>query len=127
MRILNEVFVVAFVSVLAGAVSDQWLITASLPPLWAIWRFLRLEAGPPVLAFAMTYHWAQNVTGLYYYWLSGRKPLGMDAVMYPQMVAIGLICICLFVAGLVAGDAFVARRVAPRPTREVALGWSTLL
>src|SRR5262249_25640015 len=64
---------------------------------------------------------------LYYYWLSGRKPLGMDAVMYPQMVAIGLICICLFVAGLVAGGAFVARPGAPPPTRAGAPGGGTLL
>jgi hypothetical protein len=127
MRIANELFVVAFCSVLAGLLSDQWLIAASLPPLWAIWRFLRLEGGPPVLAFAMTYHWAQNVIGLFYYWLTGRKPLGMDAAMYEQMGAIGLVCICLFVAGLVAGDAVVARRIRPRPGREVALSWSTLL
>jgi hypothetical protein len=127
MRILNELFVVAFVSVVCGLLSDQWLIAASLPPLWAIWRFLRLEGGPPVLAFAMTYHWAQNVIGLYYYWLTGRKPLGMEAALYPQMVVIGLVCICLFVAGLVGGDAIASRTLRPRPTREVALGWGNLL
>lgn len=127
MRILNELFIVAFVSLFAGVLSDQWLIAASLPPLWAIWRFLRLEGGPPVLAFAMTYHWAQNVIGLYYFWLTGRKPLGMDAALYPQMVIVGLVCIALIVAGLVAGDAIVARQIKPQPTREVALGWGNLL
>ena len=127
MRILNELFIVAFVSLFAGLLSDQWLIAASLPPLWAIWRFLRLEGGPPVLAFAMTYHWAQNVIGLYYFWLTGRKPLGMEAAMYSQMVVIGLVCIVLIVAGLVAGDAIVARQMKPHPTREVSLGWGNLL
>src|SRR3954465_10024646 len=127
MRVLNELFVVAFVSVLAGLLPDQGRIGAWLPPLWAIWRFLRLEAGPPVLAFAMTYHWAQNVIGLYYHWLSGRKPLGVDAAMYPEMGLIGLACICLFVVGLVAGDALVARQMKPRTAREVALGWTNLL
>src|SRR4051812_10202123 len=126
MRVLNELFVVAFVSVLAGLLTDQWLIGASLPPLWAIWRFLRLEGGPPVLAFAMTYHWAQNVIGLYYYALTGRTPLGMQAAMYPQMVMIGLGCIVLFVVGLVTGDSMMARSIQPRPTREVALGWGNL-
>jgi hypothetical protein len=127
MRIANELFVVAFVSLLAGLLSDQWLIGASLPPLWAIWRFLRLQGGPPVLAFAMTYHWAQNVIGLYYYWATGRTPLGMQAALYGEMVLIGLFCIVLFVVGLVAGDAIVARRLTPRTTREVALGWGNLL
>jgi len=126
MRLLSEVFVVAFVSVLLGALSDQWLIAASVPALWAIWRFLRPESGPPVLAFAMTYQWAQNVVGLYYYAATGRKPLAMQAALYGEMVIIGLICIALIVAGLVAGDAIVARRMRERPTREIALSWTTL-
>src|SRR5215831_7894140 len=126
MRLLSEVFIVAFVSVLLGAVGDQWLIAASVPVLWTIWRFLRLEAGPPVLAFAMTYHWAQNVVGLYYYAMTGRKPLAMQAAMYGEMVIIGLVCVALIVAGLVAGDAIVARHMRERPTREVALSWTNL-
>ncbi len=127
MRIANAVFVVLFVSVLVGSVTDQWLMAGSLPVLWAIWRFLRLEGGPPVLAFALTYHWGQNVIGLFYYWITGRRPLGMEAELYSQMVIISLICVCLLVAGIVAGDALVARSMKPRPTREIALGWSNLL
>jgi hypothetical protein len=75
----------------------------------------------------MTYHWSQNVIGLYYNWLTGRIPLGMQAALYPQMVLIGLVCILLYVAGLVVGDRIVARHVAARPQREIALGWGTLL
>jgi len=127
MRILNELFVVAFISVFLGLLSDQWLIAASVPPLWAIWRFLRFEGGPPVLAFAMTYHWAMNVIGLYYYWLTDRKPLGMQAELYPEMVLIGLVCIVLFVAGLAAGDGLVVRQLKARPQRDVAIGWGNLL
>src|SRR5229473_1491349 len=127
MRFANEVFVVLFVAVLAGAATDQWLLASSLPVLWAIWRFLRLEGGPPVLAFALTYHWGQNVIGLFYYSITGRRPLGMQAELYSQMVIISLICVCLLVAGIVAGDALVARSMKPRPTREIALGWSNLL
>src|SRR5712692_2420532 len=113
MRLTNEIFIVVFASVLVGALSDQWLMASSLPVLWAIWRFLRLEAGPPVLAFAMTYHWSQNVIGLFYYWLTGRRPLGMQADLYVQMVALSLICVCLLVAGLAAGDMMAARAMKP--------------
>src|SRR6202011_1803832 len=127
MRVTNEVFVVVFASVLVGALTDQWLMAGSLPVLWAIWKFLRLEAGPPVLAFAMTYHWGQNVVGLFYYWLTGRRPLGMQAALYEEMVVLSLICVCIIVAGIVIGDAVMARMVKPRPTREVALSWGTLL
>jgi hypothetical protein len=126
-RTSSEIFIVVFVSVAVGATTDQWLMASSLPVLWAIWRFLRLEAGPPVLAFAMTYHWGQNVVGLFYYWMTGRRPLGMQADLYPQMVVISLVCICLIVAGIVAGDAIVARSMRPRPTREIALSWTNLL
>lgn len=127
MRLFNEIVLVAFVSVLAGALADQWLIGFSLPFLWMIWRFLRLDDGPPVLAFAMTYHWSQNVIGLFYYWLTGRRPIGMQAPLYAQMVAISLVCIGLIVVGIVAGNAIVARRIQPKTTREIALSWSTLL
>ena len=51
----------------------------------------------------------------------------MDAALYAEMVVIGLVCIVLFVGGLVAGDAIVARQMKPQPTREVALGWGNLL
>ena len=59
----------------------------------------------------------QNVIGLFYYWLTGRRPLGMEAELYGPMVIISLICVCLLVAGIVAGDALVARTMKPRLTR----------
>jgi len=127
MRLANEVFVVLFVSVLVGALADQWLMAGSLPVLWAIWRFLRLEGGPPVLAFALTYHWGQNVVGLFYSAITGRRPLGMDAELYGQMVIISLVCVGILVGGIVMGDAVVARMMKPRPTREIALSWASLL
>src|SRR5258708_20364562 len=101
MRLTNEIFVVVFASVLVGALTDQWLMASSLPVLWAIWRFLRLEGGPPVLAFALTYHWSQNVIGLFYYWITGRRPLGMEAELYSQMVILSLICVSLLAPGIV--------------------------
>jgi hypothetical protein len=126
MRRVNEVFAVVFVTTTVGVLTDDWLIAASIPFLWAIWRFLLIEGGPPVLAFAMTYHWGQNVIGLVYHWLTGRQPIGMRAEMYPQMVVLGLVCIGVIVAGIVAGDALIRRTVKQRPTRDVALGWSNL-
>src|SRR5438552_1015236 len=124
---VSEIFIVLFATVFVGAATDQWLMASSLPVLWAIWRFLRLDEGPPVLAFAMTYHWGQSVIGLFYYWLTGRKPLGMQADLYPQMVVISLVCVVLFIAGIRIGDELVKRRMKPRPTLEIALSWTNLL
>jgi hypothetical protein len=37
------------------------------------------------------------------------------------------VCIAVIVAGIVIGDALVARKVKPRATREIAISWSNLL
>jgi hypothetical protein len=127
MRWFAELFAVAFVSLLVATLTDQWLIGASLPVIWAIWRFLRLEGGPPVLAFAFTFHWSQVVIGLYYHAVTGREPLGMTAERYEDMTAIGLACVALFVLGIRVGDALVSRRMQERPSRETSISWSNLL
>jgi hypothetical protein len=122
-----ELVVVAFVTFAVGAVTNQWLMAASLPVLWAIWRFLRLKDGPPVLAFAFTFHWGQIVIGLFYYAATGREPLGMRAPLYGQMVGIGLVCVLTFIVGILIGDYFVSQKLKPRPMQETSVGWSTLL
>jgi hypothetical protein len=125
--LLAELFAVAFVSFVVGTLTEQWLLAASLPVLWAVWKFMRLEDGPPVLVFALTFHWGQVAIGLIYYALTGREPLGMTAPRYGDMVLIGLGCVLTFVGGIRLGDFLVRRKVTPQPARETSVGWSTLL
>jgi len=124
---LAELFAVAFVAFAVGTITDQWLLAASLPVLWAVWKFMRLEDGPPVLVFALTFHWGQVAIGLIYYALTGREPLGMTAPRYGTMVLIGLGCVLTFVAGIRLGDFFVRRKMKPQQPRETSVGWGTLL
>ncbi len=126
-QLFAEFFAVAFVTFVVGTIMDQWLMAASLPVLWAIWRLLRLKDGPPVLAFAFTFHWSQVVIGLFYYAATGREPLGMQAPMYGEMVGIGLVCVLTLIAGVLIGDYLVSRTMKQQATRETSLGWSTLL
>ncbi len=126
MRLFPESLAVLTASAMLGVLTDQWLMALSLPVLWAIWRFLFDTNGPPVLAFAMTYQWSMNVMGLFYNWLTGRRPLGMQAELYGEMVVIGLACICVLLAGLALGDVLVALKVRERPHREIALSWTVL-
>src|SRR5204862_5621219 len=126
-QLFAEFFAVAFVTFVVGTLMDQWLMAASLPVLWAIWRFLRLKDGPPVLAFAFTFHWSQVVIGLFYYAATGREPLGMQATLYGEMVGIGLVCVLTFIAGILIGDYLVGRKMKPQPMRETSLAWGTLL
>jgi hypothetical protein len=126
-HLLAELFAVAFVSFAVGTLSDQWLLAASLPVVWSVWKFMRLDDGPPVLVFALTFHWGQVAIGLIYYALTGREPLGMTAPRYGDMVLIGLGCVLTFVAGIRLGDFVLRRRLKPQPARETSVGWSTLL
>jgi hypothetical protein len=124
---LGELFAVAFVFFAVGTVTDQWLLAASLPVVWAVWKFMRLENGPPVLVFALTFHWGQVTIGLIYYAITGRQPIGMTASRYSDMVLIGLACVLTFVAGIRLGDFLVRRKMKPQPARETSVGWGTLL
>src|SRR5437773_9814142 len=99
-QLVAELFAVAFVTFAVGTLTDQWLMAASLPVLWAIWRFLRLKDGPPVLAFAFTFHCGQVVIGVCYYPATDSEPLGMPATLYVEMVGNGLVCALTFAAGL---------------------------
>src|SRR5204863_9565067 len=72
-------------------------------------------------------HWGQIVVGLFYYSITGRRPLGMEAELHGEMVIISLICVGILIVGIVMGDALVARPMKPRPTREIALSWANLL
>jgi hypothetical protein len=127
MRLFSETAVVLLVSALLGALLDQWLVAASLPVLWAVWRFLRFDNGPPVLAFAFTFHWSQTIIGVYYFILTGREPLAMQADLWAQMTLISVACVAVFVVGLVAGERLVARRIPPQRTRATSLAWGNLL
>jgi hypothetical protein len=124
---LAELFAVAFVSFAVGTITDQWLLAASLPVVWAVWKFMRLDDGPPVLVFALTFHWGQVAIGLIYYALTGREPLGMTAPRYGEMVLIGLGCVLTLVAGIRLGDFILRRKMNPQPPRETSVGWGTLL
>jgi hypothetical protein len=127
MRWFAEVFGLVVTVLIVGAVTDQWHLAVSVPVLWAIWRFMRFEGGPPVLAFAFTFHWAQVVIGLFYFAATGRKPLGMLAERYGDMVLIGLGCVVIFMVGMKLGDWLVARKMPILPMRETSLSWGFLL
>src|SRR5438309_1583592 len=96
--------------------------------LRAGWRYLRTADGPPVLAMAFTFQWAQITMGVYYHALTGRSLDTMDLSDYRPMVLIGLGCLVALLLGLVLGMKVL---VSPRPSGDPRLAnaftWSTLL
>ena len=60
--------------------------------LWAIWRMLPEDDGPPILAIAMTYQWVQVTAGMFYSLVTGRTLLPMLSIDYRPIVTISSIC-----------------------------------
>jgi hypothetical protein len=115
------------VAALAGwLITDDVLVSASILVLGVIWVGLRAEEGPPVVAMAVTFQWIQVTVGLFYVELTGRPLPAMLTSDYRPMVAIGLGCVVVLVAGLWCGQKLVNRSDTPqgeRPDHALAFPW----
>ena len=120
--------VVAAASVGAWILSGDWVAAVGILVLCAGWSYLRVAEGPPVLAMAFTFQWAQVTVGVYYSALTGRSLDTTELSDYRPMVLIGLGCLVALLAGLTLG-----RKVVRPPTFEsktrlaAAFSWPTLL
>lgn len=119
---------VAAVSAGAWILAGDWVAAVGILVLCAGWRYLRGAEGPPVLAMAFTFQWAQVTAGVYYSALTRRSLDTMALSDYRPMVLIGLGCLVALLAGLALGMKVV------RPPRfesdarlAVAFSWPTLL
>jgi hypothetical protein len=79
----------------------DWLAPLAMLLLWAIWYLLRSDEGPPVLALALTFQWAQVNAGVFYHGITGRPLETILLSDYRPMVLIGLGCVASLLAGLV--------------------------
>ena len=122
-------------AVVAGALclaawyfARDWIAGLAVLVLWAGWRYLPHEDGPPVLAMAFSFQWLQVTIGLFYFGLTGRSLDAVELSDYRPMVLIGLACLVALLLGLKLGMRLVRR---PRPaagTREDrAFSWPVLI
>jgi hypothetical protein len=94
-------------AVVAWLVSGDWLVGACLLVLGLGWAILQPEEGPPVIALAFSMQWVSVCVGLFYFTATDRP---LDATIhsdYRTMVAIGLGCLLVMIAGLYAGRRLV--------------------
>lgn len=124
----QQLLIVAAVAVVSSLLAEDWIAGAAVWLLWAGWHYLTSEEGPPVLALAFTFQWIQVVSGIFYYALTGRRVMAMDACDFRPMVLIGMGCLIALLLGLCCG--FRLSRTSwslteQRPT--VAFTWSELL
>jgi len=116
-------------AVFFGLYGNDWLFSAAIGVLWAIWRLLADRDGPPILAIALTYQWIQVTAGMFYAAILGRTLLPMLSVDYRPIVTISLISLLALSAGLYAGRRWAIGRWSPtqvaRP--DLALTWGFLI
>jgi hypothetical protein len=120
--------VAGVVCVAAWYFARDWIAGLAVLVLWAGWRYLQHEDGPPVLAMAFTFQWLQVTIGMYYYGITGRSLEAVELSDYRPMVLIGLGCLVSLALGLKLGMRFVRRSgPAAGPQEERAFSWPVLI
>ena len=100
---LIPVWVALFTGILLAAATGYWVMLPAMLLLWAAWKHLQTEEGPPVLALAFTHHWLQITLGLIYFPLLGRPFMRFGSDDPTQVTALALIGAGALLLGLVAG------------------------
>jgi hypothetical protein len=93
----REVVAMSLATVLGGLYADDWLISASILVLWAIWKLTLTSDGLFVVPMALTFQWVQSTIGLFYLGFTGRTLDTIQRSDWRPMVMIGLGC-CLALA-----------------------------
>jgi hypothetical protein len=110
-----QTLVVIALAALSWILVGDWLAPLATVLLWAIWRFLRAREGPPVLALALSFQWAQVNAGVFYHGITGRPLEAISFSDYRPMVLIGMGCVLALLIGL----RLALRRGTPPPDRQL--------
>lgn len=125
---LGPFFAVGVISAALWYLAGDWIAGLGVLVLAAGWRFLQTSEGPPVLALAFTFQWAQVTSGVYLYALTGRRLDAMDLSDYRPMVLIGLGCLVTILLGLKLGLRLARRDTTGAPAEpQFILSFKSLL
>jgi hypothetical protein len=91
---------VLLLALVAGAAAGSWLAGLAIVVLAAIWRLVAEGNGPPVLALALTFQWAQVTCAPLYSAYSGRPIADLAQCDWEPMMAIGLVAVFVLALGL---------------------------
>ena len=120
--------IVGAVAVVASLLAEDWIAGIAVWVLWAGWRYLPSDEGPPVLALAFTFQWVQVVLGIFYYAVTRHRLEAMDFSDYRPMVLIGLGCLVALLIGLRLGMRLLRQtRLSGERELSVPFTWHELL
>jgi hypothetical protein len=112
-------------SVLIGLVfwnlSGQTVAIGAMVMLWAFWRFLPIDEGPPGLPFSCSFHLTQIVIGVFYVGVTGRSLQPMLAPQFDRMMWLAMLSIGATALGFVAANHWVKGGVEAPPRLRLDL------
>jgi hypothetical protein len=106
MNLLVYSFAALTASIIGGLLAQDWIGAVAILVLFAYWRILVPQEGPPVLALAFTYQWVQVTIGVFYYGMTQRYSPTMSLSNYRPMVLIGLGAVCALFGGIALATRF---------------------
>jgi hypothetical protein len=124
----TEAVVVGALCLATWYFARDWIAGLAVLVLWAGWRYLPHEDGPPVLAMAFTFQWLQVTIGMFYHGFTRRSLEAVELSDYRPMVLIGLGCLVSLLLGLKLGMRLVRRPSPAEGTQEDrAFSWPVLI
>jgi len=100
---LIPIWAAIFVGILSAAATGYWVTFPGIMLLWAGWKHLQTEEGPPVFALAYTHHWLQIMLGLFYFPLLNRPFTKFGYEDPTQVCWLALLGSGALLLGLIAG------------------------
>src|SRR5688572_14886324 len=97
-RQLRDLGALALISVF-GLLAGDWVASLGLAVLFAGWKYLTREPGPPIVAAAFSLQWLQVMVAMVYVSISGRQIGEMREADYAPMMLIGLACVVALFGG----------------------------
>src|SRR5688500_10209426 len=119
LRDLGALGLIAVFGLLAG----DWVASLGLAVLFAGWKYLSREPGPPIVAAAFSLQWLQVMVAMVYVAISGRQIGEMRHADYRPMMLIGLACVVALFSGFYFAAGF-ARFKRYRAQPLSVLPWS---
>jgi hypothetical protein len=119
------------VSVLVGLVfwnlSGEAVAIGAMVMLWAFWRFLPIDEGPPGLPFSCSFHLMQIVIGVFYFGITGRTLEPMLAPQFDRMMWLAMLSIGATAFGFVVGNHWVKGGVEAPPKMRLDVSIKQLI
>jgi hypothetical protein len=107
--------IAALIGLFFWNLSGEAVALGAMVMLWAFWRFLPIDEGPPGLPFSCSFHLTQIVIGVFYFGITQRTLEPMLAPQFDRMMWLAMLSIGATAFGFVVGNHWVKGGVEAPP------------